>query len=169
MTRPNPLHVEQVQVLPGLTGTATELRIISGGTPAQAATLATWFLRCPGQSPAWDRYLLSIIHLRDLPGVPPAEVRVPGATHEVLLFALDPEPDPQPTAPDSWRFLHPHNVMEQVQLPHDTAAIELLAKCAQAVLAGILPAEPMLAGAVEPWRTTLIRSAAHMRGEEHAP
>jgi hypothetical protein len=34
---------------------------------------------------------------------------------------------------------------------------------------GILPAEPPLAGAVEPWRTCLLKSAAHQRGEVHAP
>jgi len=163
------MKVRTGKVLPGLAGTATEVIVVRGGTPAQAATLATWFLRCPGQSPAWDSYLLSIIHLRDLPGVPPAHVRVPGATHEVMLFALDPQPDPQPGKPNSWRFLHPQNVMEQVQLPDDQAAVELLAKCTEAVLAGVLPAEPPLSGAVEPWRTALIKTSAHLRGEEHAP
>jgi hypothetical protein len=136
--------------------------------PEQQATLAAWFLNCPGQSPGWDRYLLSVIHLRPIPRARPAAILVPGATHEVILFALDPIRRPQPTRPHSWKPLLPINVMEQVQLPDDDAARTLLRGAARAVMDGLLPAEPALSGAVEPWRTSMIRTAAHLRGEEHA-
>lgn len=155
--------------LRGPAGHAHEV-ITSGryAKPDWQASLATWFLNCPGQSAAWDRYVLYVIHLRPIPGVKPAVIRVPGATHEILLIALDPTRRPQPSKPQTWRFLRPINVEEQVILPNDDAARELGRLSARAVLAEILPAEPAQSGAVEPWRTSLIRTSAHLRGEEHA-
>ncbi len=165
-----PLNASEGRVFQGPCGTATEV-LISGDLPRPdvAATLSTWFLNCPGQSPAWDNYLLSIIHLRPIEGVRPAVISVPKATHEVLLLAADPTTNPTAMDPDSWQFLFPHNVSEQIELPDDVTAVMLLEDCARAVVDGILPAEPALAGAVEPWRTVLIKTAAHARGEEHAP
>ena len=164
------MKLHEGEILRGIAGTATE--ILRQGKPDQPdweATIAMWFLNCPGQSAAWDHYLLSIIHLRDIKDVPPAHIRVPGATHEVLLVALDPGQYPSPTKVDSWTMLRPINVEEQIHLPDDERAKELLHMSALAVVTGLLPAEPALSGAVEPWRTTLIRTSAHLRGEEHAP
>ena len=58
--------------------------------PIASATIASWFIDAPGQSSAWRNYLLSIAHLRDIPGEPPAKIRAVGATHELLLMAMDP-------------------------------------------------------------------------------
>lgn len=158
------------RILKGPAGTATEV-LMEGkrATPDQTATLSTWFFDCPGQSPFWDNYLLSIIHLRPIEGVKPADIRVPGATHEVLLLALDPNKKPQATKLKSWSWLLPMNLCEQVELPDDKAAVVLLAQVAGAVVDGRLWAEPPLSGQKEPWRTVLVRTAAHHRGEEHAP
>lgn len=159
------------RTLTGPAGTATEV-LIEGpyDPPDQAATVAAWFLDCPGQSPAWRHYALCVIHLRPIDGVLPAHIRVPGSTHEVSLFALNPEGRPIAADPaKTWHPLHPLNVMEQLQLPSDAAARELAQLAANAVVNGILPAEPPLSGAVEPWRTSMIKTAAHVRGEEHAP
>lgn len=137
--------------------------------PDQQATVTSWFLDCPAQSPAWSHYLLSIIHLRPIPGVRPAVIREPHATHEVMVIALDPRGNPHPEDTETWRFLTPVNVCEQVQLPSDADAVELAADCARAVVNGVLWAEPPLSGQKEPWRTVLLKTAAHARGEEHAP
>jgi hypothetical protein len=157
-------------VYTGPAGTATEVvgTLEPDDPPDWRGTVATWFLDCPGQSPAWRHYLLFVIHLRPIEGVRPAEIRVPHATHEVYLFALDPQPGPTPMDVKAWRFLRPQNVMEQVQLPHDEAASELAGLAAKAVVEGKLPAEPPLSGAKEPWRTSVLQTAAHLRGEEHA-
>lgn len=136
--------------------------------PDWKATVAMWFLTCPGQSPLWEHYMMYMIHLRPIWGVAPAIVRVPRATHEVMLLALDPERHPSPTNNETWAWLRPINVQEQIQLPDDDAARALAEQAAEAIVNGILPAEPPLAGAREPWRTVMIRTSAHMRGEEHA-
>ncbi len=133
------------------------------------ATVAFWFIHAPGQSPAWDKYGLGVVHLRDVPGQsrPPVR-RFPSMTHEVLLVAYDPQRDPQATDPESWSPLHPVNLCEQVALPGDAAAAELLDLCARAVVAGVLWAEAPLAGQREPWRSALAQTASHLRGEGHA-
>ena len=131
--------------------------------------MSCWFLECPGQSPAWSHYTMNVIHLRDIDGVPPAHIRVLGATHELILIALDPDRHPKVLKLSSWRPLRPLNVQEQIRLPDDRSAREMAEKAAQAVVNGLLPAEPPLAGTVEPWRTSLNKTAAHLRGEEHLP
>jgi len=88
----------------GPAGSAIEIVIDEVARPDQLATVASWFLTCPGQSPAWDE-----------------------------------------------------------------AAVELLDLAVRAVLDGRLWAEAPLSGQVEPWRTVLIKTSAHARGEEHAP
>lgn len=152
----------------GAAGAASELLKASDfDRPDEAACVACWWLHCPGQSIAWEHYVLSVVHLRDLPGVPPAVIRLPHATHEVHLAALDPKnADPYDT--DTWVRLQPYNLIDQVQVPSDDDASELAHLCAREVAEGRLWAEPPLSGQVEPWRTVLIRTSAHMRGEPHA-
>jgi hypothetical protein len=153
------------RVLSGPAGTAVE--VTQGQTAAWPATVASWFLTCPGQSPAWENYILGVVHLRPIEGAPAPIVTVPHATHEVIVIALDPARQPVATDPSTWRMLTPLNVCEQIQLPDDDAARDLLRLCAEAVVAGVLPAEPAMSGAREPWRTTLLQSSAHARGEAH--
>lgn len=156
------------RTLRGPCGEAIEVLITAHDVPDTTATLATWLLDVPGQSPAWTYYVISVIHLRPIPGVRPADIRVPGATHELLLIALDPAGGHDPADCSDWRYLTPVNAVEQLELPNDSSAVELAELAAKAVLAGVLPAEPPLAGQREPWRSALIKTAAHLRGEAHA-
>lgn len=144
------------------------------GTISQDACVSLWLLFCPGQTPAWSNYYLAIVHLRDVGGNSGAAyIRHPGMTHEILLAGLDISGEldlnKRTTVDDfpRWRFLTPFNVSEQVELPNDDSARELLEMCAVAMLDGDLWAEPPLSGQKEPWRTTLIKTAAHARGETH--
>lgn len=152
----------------GRTGTAHEVIVDRPDTSDATATLGAWFLRCPHQSIGWECYVLSVIHLRPIPKVRPAVIRAPGATHELIIIALDPDKDPSPD-PTTWHHLVPINLMEQFQVPTDADAVELLDASVRAVLDGELWAEPPLSGQVEPWRTVIIKTSAHARGEEHAP
>lgn len=158
------------EMLRGPAGAATEVFVTGPfDRPDQQALVAAWFLDCPGQSAAWRHYGLSVIHLRPIDGAAPAHIRVPQSTHEVILAAINPDANPVAADPNTWHPLQPLNVMEQLQLPGDHAARQLARLAAEAVVSGRLPAEPPLAGAVEPWRTSMIKTAAHLRGEEHAP
>lgn len=138
--------------------------------PAKQGTVSAWLLHCPGQSPAWDRYVMSIVHLRPIPDTPPPEVRVPHATHELYLFACDPrDGHPTPDDPETWRPLIPLNLALQLQLPDDEAASALLESAVRYAIAGQAWVEPPFPGYVEPWMTVLLKTAAHARGEVHAP
>ena len=122
----------------------------------QTGTLATWFLDCPGQAAVWRCYGLSIVHLRPIPGESrPARLAFPGATHEMILVAFDPDESPEESRPRSWRILSPLNVSHQVILPSDAAAVMLLGEAAREIVFGRLWAEPPLSGATEPWTSWL--------------
>lgn len=157
--------------LSGLAGEAVE--VLSEMEPPDpiewSSGVGLWFLYCPGQSPAWDCYQLSCVHLRPIVGESqPPRIAIPHATHEILLYAYDPDKNPTPEDPKTWRMLTPVNVCEQIQVPSDADAKDLLKLAAQNVVDGRLPAEPLLAGQKEPWHTVLLKTAAHYRGEEHA-
>lgn len=129
-----------------------------------------WLLHCPGQSALWSDFYLGVVHLREIEGERPAVLRLEGATHEVMLLALDPAvPLTAETLGDQpLPYLTPLNVEEQFIVPSDDAAIELLRLCAKAVVDGLLWAEPPLRGQREPWATCVSETAAHFRGEHDA-
>lgn len=123
------------------------------GHPSSRTTIATWWLDCPGQSPGWSSYVLSMVHLRDDPEFPPVHFLVPGATHELILCAV--EPKSQIFDQRSWVMLHPFNFIAQVILPSDDTAERLAAAAVGLVLDGVLWAEPPLSGQREPWVSVL--------------
>jgi len=104
--------------------------------------------------------MLSAVHLRMIGGVKPAVIREPGATHEFMMMAMDPQKHPDPLKPESWSYLRPANLAEQVKLRDDSAALMLLDWCATNIAEGRLWAEPALSGQVEPWRSFLRHWAA---------
>lgn len=161
------MSARQGRELAGHAGLAIEVIIEDPEHPDQRAGVAQWFLVCPLQSPAWDRYLLSVIHLRDIEGQSkPPTITTPHATHELMLIALDPTKDPQPGNPASWSMLVPLNMSVQVELPDDDKAADLAMLIASAIVEGYLPAEPPFPGGsiyLQPVLTT----CAHLRGEAH--
>jgi hypothetical protein len=69
-----------------------DLDAVRRDDPARAAaTVAGWIIEAPYAHPMWHSYCLSLIHLRDVEGQPPATLSFPTATHEFFLHALDPE------------------------------------------------------------------------------
>lgn len=102
--------------LKGVAGEAVEvLSVMEESEPRDwLAHVAGWFITAPGQSPAWDNYVLSVIHLRDIVGVRPAIIHREGATHEVMLWALERREDLEPANPLAWSRLEPVNLMEQI-------------------------------------------------------
>jgi hypothetical protein len=63
------------------------------------ATVAAWILFCPWAHPAWHNYAVLVIHLRPVEGLGKPKINLPGATHEVWVYALDPDKDPDPRNP----------------------------------------------------------------------
>lgn len=130
--------------------------------PDQEATVACWFLEVPGAHPLWSRYILTVIHLRDIPDVPPAFKRFPEATHELVVCGLNPEKNPRSDDPATWQHLTPFNVSTQFTICGDAAAAYLGELCARACIDGHLIIEPSgIAGARESWDAVVTATAAH--------
>lgn len=144
------------------------------------ATLLWWLITAPAYHPLWSQYVLSVVTLEDKPGVPPADLHYPGATHELLVLALNPgEPPSRVTAEQlaegveagkGFQYLTPVNVVHQF-----TASDDEMRQLAELACAGVVNGilNPETADAPErireAWLTACIKTLAHIRGEEHAP
>ena len=148
--------------LKGDRGIATEIisTLEPGDRPDLVAVVSSWFIFAPKQSPVWNHYALSTIHLRDVPGTKPVVRLFPQATHEIVLAALDPREKPQAEDPYTWQYLR-LNLCEQIVLRNDAAASAICRAGAEQIVAGRLWAEAPSPGTFEPWRTFLrLHSAA---------
>lgn len=156
-------------------GSAIKLRV--EGMPNNEETVCHWLITAPGYHPLWSQYLLAVVRLRDLEGWPPPKRQFPGATHELLVVTLNPEHGPyDETLPSKFApggnlpYLTPINVAEQIEGTDDEAD-----KLAELGVWGIVN------GALEPessngperiraaWKTSMVKTLAHIRGEVHAP
>jgi hypothetical protein len=95
-----------------------------------------WIVEAPWAHPMWHSYFLSAVHLRELPGMPPARIYLPGATHEVMLFALDPYQTPRLDEMSS--YLMPANFTGQWIAESDEAAVAKVEATVDDILAGRL-------------------------------
>ena len=64
----------------------------------QDATVAAWLIEGPFH-PAWQHWLMSVVHLREIPGVKPAVKRYPEAAYEFLIASLHADGGHDPTMP----------------------------------------------------------------------
>lgn len=136
--------------------------------PDEQATLAGWLIDAPGQSPAWRHYLLSVIHLRAIDGAPPASIRIAGATHELILCALDPARNPNLFDRETIVPLLPLNAEAQFRVETDAQAVSLAEKAARAICDGVLPAEPAFPGqGRDVWQAVVTNTAEHMTRGGH--
>jgi hypothetical protein len=100
------------------------------------ATVCGWIVHAPWAHPFWHSYSIFAVHLRPIPGVKPATIHLEGATHEVLLHALDPEwkKDPKEVP----RHLQPANFCGQWIAPTDEAATAKVRECVVDIVHGRL-------------------------------
>lgn len=170
---PTPASSAEDQDSPGtITGPyGTASQIPPGHLTDTPATLAAWIISAPHWHPAWSQYLLAVITLADIPGTRPATVYVPGATHELIVAALNPERGPHAAATAtnaSLDLLRPVNIAQQFTGTDDRAR-ELAALCARAVTDGILAPEtgdaPELIRAV--WAQSIAQTLNHDADPHH--
>jgi hypothetical protein len=106
------------------------------GDPRCSVSLKSWVVQAPWAHPLWSCYAVLCVALRDVPGVPAAKINLPGATHEVLLYALD--PDHTPAVDEKPRPLIPVNFAGQFIEPSDEAADARIERAVQDVIDGKL-------------------------------
>jgi hypothetical protein len=100
------------------------------------ATIKSWIVNCPTAHPVWSNYLIAVISLAEFPGVAPAEIRMPNATHEIMVIALN--PDIIPTLNDEVHFLTPINFSGQFIIKNDEGAVDRLDQVVHLVCDGKL-------------------------------
>jgi hypothetical protein len=103
------------------------------------ACVALWVIEAPSAHPAWHSYVMSLIHLRPIPGLEPPIMYVADATHEMVLAALDPDKPRQPAIDgcDLWP-LNPPNFAAQFTAENDAAAMAHCEQSVRAIVAGQL-------------------------------
>lgn len=104
-------------------------RRIGGGEP----TLCAYVIHAPLSHPFWAWHVMVVMHLRPTAKHGEANLRFPGASHEVFLTALDPTHDDQIDVDDAetWKHMSPPDYVGQVMLADDDQALrlgELMAK-----------------------------------------
>lgn len=109
------------------------------GRPDFDGTVDLVIVRQPGSHPCWDHWLISLVHLRQIPGVKPAHLRSPEMTHELQIAALDPG---QPLPAVSWHpdvpfhLLRPIDVVEQFAASDDATAAAVLDQVVRVIVEG---------------------------------
>jgi len=82
--------------------------------PAHEATVLGWLINGPGFHPFWSWWLLTVISLRDIPGVPPAKKQYALAEWELMILSLNPEfPPPDPDTLGGMHHLTPPDLVYQ--------------------------------------------------------
>jgi hypothetical protein len=130
-------------------------------------TLGIFLVHAPKAHPLWDHYALTMIHLRDIEGVKPPMIRVPGATHEFMIASLNPEqPLPSTRWHEGWHanWLTPIDVIEQFKASSDAVADRVLE----------LAVEIIVDGRASPdqdwrpwWKQSIANTAAHYQAGTH--
>lgn len=130
------------------------------------AHVASWLLTVPGAHPFWTQFVLSAVHLREIPGVRSPTIHLEGATHELVLAALSPRMGVVDRV--SIRTLRPPpllplNLVRQVTGATDDHVRRLAGQLAGAVVHGLLHPEPGdIAGAVDQWHRTIDATLEHI-------
>lgn len=124
-----------------------EGRRLAGIAPEDDAALVHWVIEAPWAHPAWHSYSLMLIHLRPLaPHLGTTRFYLPCATHEMWLYALDPQKDRRPLIATGMRerhWLQPGNFAAQFTEASDPAvgdadALARIARTVQEICDGVL-------------------------------
>ena len=100
-----------------------------------------WLIEAPWAHPIWHSYGLSLIHLRHVTGMPDPTIYLDCATHELLLFALDPKQQRQhaiDTSMVSARAMRPANLAAQIIEHSDRTARIRIALAVRDIINGLL-------------------------------
>jgi len=166
------LHkTKTLRVINGKYGTAYHLEL-KALFKSQEATLCTWFISIaknhPCHHPFWDKYLLSVIHLRDIEGEEPARKDYPEAEYELMVHALNPEKNPTHKDRETWQLLRPVNIQEQFHGVDDDQAAYIGELAAKTCIDAYLFIEPEgIRGAREFWTKAIAGTIDHFTNPNH--
>lgn len=127
--------------------------------------VAHFLVHAVNGNPFWNWYVVSVVHLRAEEGLPQPHIQFPGASHELLMAALNPEekiPDI-----DNWKgmsHLEPIDQCVQFIVNNDEQAKSLCDDVIRAiVVGGISPDQDFRSW----WKQSVNQTAEHYRLGEH--
>lgn len=160
--------------LRGPTASAWKLKKPIGGRKDWEACLESWILNGPGFHPAWAWWQISVVHLRDIPDVPPAVKHYPKAEYEFSITALNPEkgmPDIDLLEagkdwgePNTSKFLLPQDVAKQFHGVGDEQAAKICTAAIRAIVSGFLSPDQDHRSA---WNHSIEETVRHMADGRH--
>ena len=110
--------------------------------PAEVAhtNLAIWLLHSPKTHPAWEYWMVSLIHLRSDPRLGEAVKQNPEHTHELMVAAVSPgEMPPNPAEPQSVQMLRPYDLVQGFAAVSDAEALSVVERMLERFIDGHLP------------------------------
>ena len=106
------------------------------------ATLALWIVEAPWAHPFWHSYMISLVHLRPMADERPTVVHLEGATHEMLVYAMNPDVSRRPaiTGAAYPSLLHPGNFAAQmIELSDEVASEHIRRTVIEIINGGLNP------------------------------
>lgn len=101
--------------------------------------VAAWLIEAPWAHPFWHSYGLTMIHLRPVPGLGDANIALQGATHELAVYALDPDRPREPIMHGGpTAMMTPCNFAAQIIEASDDAAAERAKRAVDLICQGKL-------------------------------
>lgn len=99
-------------------------------------SICNWLVYAPFAHTVFSFYFITTITLGRVPWMPPAEILLPGATHEIMVYACNPDWDA--AIDDIPMLLPPGNFFGQFIEPSDDAARVRVAKAVAEICNGKL-------------------------------
>lgn len=141
---------------------------------AWEACLESWILNGPGYHPAWAWWQVSVVHLRDIEGCPPAKKQYANAEYEFMIVAFNPARG----TPDidlievsvDWgnkgahKFLFPLEVCKQFHGINDKQAAKICSAAISAIVNGYLSPDSDFRSA---WNMSIEETVKHMAEGKH--
>lgn len=153
---------------PTISGKAGSAWLIKSAStkPEHTGSIASWLVNVPGAHAFWSYWIVSIVHLRDIPGTQPASKEYPEFEYEFVTAAIDPEKHPKPTpedlATDGVSLLYPIDVVQQF---HGVSDAEAEAICRGAVYAIVEGAISPDADYRQQWKQVITTAVGQMKGK----
>lgn len=156
-------------------GTAVQLDI-NPDLEGANTTVAWWLLTGPWH-PFWSQFVICVVSLKPVERVRPAKLHFEGATHELLVLALDPGNPPAVHPAERLvaeglafcGYLQPIDVVHQFTAT-DEEMTQLASLAAAACVDGVLSPSTDDSRTLlrEAWLAACVKTLAHMRGETHS-
>jgi hypothetical protein len=112
-----------------------------GVAAEDGSTLAHWIIEAPWAHPIWHSYALVLVHLRPLPDGRATKLYLSLATHELWLYAMNPDCDRADIIAGARPFeawMTPINFAAQIVEIRDDLAIDRIRSAVQAICDGTL-------------------------------